>query len=98
MKREGGQRDQVSARPNISGTCTGPAAKLKDETRLVDSLDRKAALRNTGHGFETTQAADEICAHPVDWAGCHRRLCMERGRNRKRGRTGRLLSKRRARR
>src|SRR4029434_6622149 len=24
--------------------CTGPAAKVKDETRLVDSRDRKAAL------------------------------------------------------
>src|SRR5207237_9105694 len=70
--------------------------------RWATGLDRKAALeskyRATLLEFETTQAADEICAHSVDWAGCERGLCMERGRSRKRVRAGRLLSKARARR
>jgi hypothetical protein len=49
-------------------------------------------------GIETTQAADEICADPVDWASCDPGLCMERRRSRKRARPGTLLSKPRARR
>jgi Rap1a immunity proteins len=79
----------------------GPAAaKFKDETRLVGSLDRKSRSGKIpgALGFETAQAADEKWAHPVDWTGCDRRVCIERGRSRKRARARRLLSKPRARR
>src|SRR5262245_25567540 len=74
-------------------------AGSSSRTRFAETVSTGTLLWNRNpraalSEFETTYSDDEICAHPVDRAGCDRGLCMERGGcSRKRGRAGRILSK-----